>query len=112
MARTVPTGRNHIVPDVIYEAHRVAVQAHVGGGTYEWVRVDDVICVSGEFPKAFAALNIPGFAKYDADRTDIERTLVYTGRNYPTELEIQKYLQRELEECMAELREQYATATK
>ena len=112
MARTVPTGRNHAVPDVIWEAHRVSLQMHMGGGRYVWQRIDDVYCVSGQFPKTFAALNIPGFAAYDPDRDDIERTLVYAGRNYPSDLGIQKYLQQELEERMAELRKQYATTVK
>lgn len=104
MANTpVVHGRPH--RRVLWEAHRVTLYMPVGGGEYDWVRMEDIVCVSGRFYEAFKAMNFPGFPEYDPENPDIEREPVYRGLNFPSEFEINRWLRRKLEKAMAELRE-------
>ena len=109
MSRSLIVRGRRIVRPVVWEAQQVTLHMHVGGGEYDWVRMEaPVICVSGKFSEAFAAMNYPGFPTFDADNPDIERELVYTGVNFPTDLEIQSYIREKFQERTAALRARFA----
>lgn len=112
MSRTLIVRGRRSPRRVIWEAHWVTLYMHVGGGNYERVRMETpVICIAGQFSAAFEAMNFPGFPVFDPEDPAISRELVYTGINFPTELEIKKYLEKEMEKRTAALRARYNART-